>query len=126
MSALLLASSLALAGPSVDVFTPPARLGAFAPGQLPLRHGPEGPGEMPDEGYGFKDDKGNGLGWVGLGLLGGAGITALTMNSAKVEMEDASTLSELEDAYTKNKRRGYTTYSLLGGSALFFTFALVF
>ncbi len=126
MIALLLGSGLALASPSAEAFVPPPRLGEFAPTRVPLRHGPDGPGEMPDEGYGFKEDKGNGLGWVGLGLLGGAGITALTMNSAKNEMEDATTLAELDEAYTKNRRRGIATYSLLGGSALFFTLAVAF
>ena len=123
---LLLGSQLALANPPVEGFAPPPRLGEFAPTALPYRHGPDGPGEMPDEGYGFKEEKGNGLGWVGLGLLGGAGISALAMRSSKVEMESATTVPELEDAYTKNKRRGYTTYSLLGGSALFFGLALAF
>ena len=99
-------------------------LGAYAPVERPLwLHGPDGPGEIPDEGYEY-DEPGNGLGWVGLGLAVGAGGTAIGMRQSRFAMEKATCQDELDLAYTQHKRRGYTTYGLLGGSLLFFSLAV--
>ena len=99
-------------------------LGEFAPRRV--LHGPEGPGEIPDDGYGYERGEATGLGWLALGFAAGAGGTSLAMRNAKLEMQDATCQRDLDEAYTKNRRRGYATYTLLGLSATSITLAVVF
>ncbi|HJN74653.1 MAG TPA: hypothetical protein QGF58_12030 [Myxococcota bacterium] len=100
-------------------------LGQYAPQPRALwLHGPDGPG-IPDEGYEY-DEPGNGLGWIALGLAAGAGGTAIAMRQSRLAMEDATCRYDLDQAYTKNKRRGYSTYGLLGGAAVFLGLAIAF
>lgn len=102
----------------------PRALGEFAP--RPWMHGPDGPGDsIPEEGYEY-DEEGNGLGWIALGLGAGAAGTAIGMRQARLEMENATCQEELDEAYVRNKRRGYTTYGLLGGATLFLGMAVAF
>lgn len=98
-------------------------LGAYAPRLL---HGPEGPGEIPDEGYGYERGEATGLGWLALGFGVAAGGTSLAMRTSRLEMEAATCQGQLDTAFTKNKRRGIATYSLLGLSAASLTLAVVF
>jgi len=106
-----------------------ALAGGFEPPDLGrfdvVEHGPDGPGEIPDEGYEY-EEPGNGMGYVGLGLLAVAGGTAIGMRQSKLAMENATCRTDLDDAYTQNKRRGWATYGALGGAALSFTAAVVF
>ncbi|MCP4916231.1 MAG: hypothetical protein GY913_04855 [Proteobacteria bacterium] len=99
-------------------------LGAYAPTRV--LHGPEGPGEIPDEGYGYERGEATGLGWLALGFAVGASGTSLGMRNAKLAMEDARCQADLDEAYTHNRRRGIATYTLLGLSATSLTLAVVF
>jgi hypothetical protein len=48
------------------------------------------------------------------------------MRQSRLAMEDATCRYDLDSAYTKNQRRGYTTYGLLGGAAVFLGLAIAF
>lgn len=83
-------------------------------------HGPDGPDDVPEDGYGFKASKkdNKGLLWAGLGAMAVGGITAASARSQSFAMRDAQTLAELDAAYDKQRKLAYASYGFLGAGAL--------
>lgn len=92
---------------------------AWGPGS-PFSHGPDGPDDVPEDGYGFKASKKDSkkLLWVGLSSMAVGGLVAASARSQSFTMREAQTLSELNAAYDKQRKLAYTSYSFLGAGAL--------
>lgn len=85
-----------------------------------MRHGPDGPDDVPEDGYEFKPSKSDKptFMWIGLGAVAISGLTAANARSQSYVMREATTMAELDAAYTHQKRMAYATYGLLGAGAL--------
>ena len=83
-------------------------------------HGPDGPDDVPEDGYGFKASNTDNKGWLwaGMGALAVGGLTAASARNQTFTMRDAQTLSELDAAYEKQRKLAYTSYGFLGAGAL--------
>ena len=83
-------------------------------------HGPDGPDDVPDDGYGFKASNQDNKGWLwaGMGALAVGGLTAASARSQSFTMREAQTLSELDAAYEKQRKLAYASYGFLGAGAL--------
>lgn len=83
-------------------------------------HGPDGPDDVPEDGYGFKASKKDNKGflWAGMSALAVGGIAAASARTQTFNMREAQTLSELDAAYDKQRKLAYTSYGFLGAGAL--------
>ena len=132
MLSLLLATnvssaSVAAAPPGLASMLPlPAPVLAQDPWQRPWAkvsgwsHGPDGPDDVPEDGYGFKASNQDNKGWLwaGMGALAVGGLTAASARSQSFTMREAQTLSELDAAYEKQRKLAYASYGFLGAGAL--------
>ena len=122
MTPVLLALQLGAAPmPVTPALRPPPTLAPYAaPTTSVWRHGPDGPDDVPEDGYEFKASKKSSkkLLWAGMGAMAIAGLTASAARNQSYTMREAQTMSELDAAYLKQQRLAYTTYGLLGAGAL--------
>lgn len=83
-------------------------------------HGPDGPDDVPEDGYGFKASKKDkkGLLWAGMGAMAVGGIAAASARSQSFVMREAQTLSDLDASYEKQRKLAYASYGFLGAGAL--------
>ncbi len=100
---------------------------AWGPGS-PFSHGPDGPDDVPEDGYGFKASKKDSkkLLWAGLSSMAVGGLVAASARSQSFTMREAQTLSELNAAYDKQRKLAYTSYGFLGAGALFMILEIPF